>query len=191
MINHLSKSIALFFAKKNIISYDELDSYIYGFQIIFSTILNWSVIFLIMIYTSKFIETILYVCSILILRHHTGGYHAKTPIRCCILSVSAYILVLLVLNLSMSTNVMLCAIILLIISLICILRFAPIAHKNNPVSDKSLKHHKKFSVLFSLLIALITIVFILIKQYTLAVVLILGMFQVSMSLLIEKKSKEV
>lgn len=186
MINHLSKSIALFFAKKNIISRDELDSYIYGFQIIFSTIFNYSVIVLIMIYTGKFIETVIYICSVFTLRHHTGGYHAKTPMRCCLLSAFVYILVLFALNLTTYTYGIVCAILLLIPSFICILKFAPIVHKNNPVSDKSLKYHKKYSVLFSVLIVLITIVFILIKKYGLAMILTLGMCQVGMSLLVEK-----
>ena len=192
MINHLSKSIALFFAKKNIILKEEVDSYIYGFQIIFIFLLNWSIICSIMVYTGKFIETLLYMCSILTLRHHTGGYHAKTPIRCCILSVSTYILILFALNLIIATNGIICLVILLTISLVCILKFAPIVHKNNPVSNESLKHHRKCSILYSLLITLIAIVFILIKQYTFSLILALGMFQVSIALLIEKKfTKEV
>lgn len=186
MINQFSKHIASFFYKMNIISKDEIDSYIYGFQIILGTILNWSIIFLIMLYTGKYMVTIIYMYSFLTLRHHTGGYHAKTPIGCCVLSIFAYILALLALNVKLSAVVMVIYIIILISSLFCIIQFAPIIHENNPVSHDAIKHHRKLSILFSLLLTLSTIILMSIKQYTLAIVLILAMFQVSISLLIQK-----
>lgn len=78
MINLISKSIARFFAQKNIISYDELDTYTYGYEIIFITIINWSIIFLIILLTKKFTETLFYLLPINVIRKHTGGYHANT-----------------------------------------------------------------------------------------------------------------
>lgn len=186
MINHLSKCISFFFVKMNIISKNEIDSYIYGFQIILGTILNWSIIFLIMLYTGKYMVTIVYMYSFLTLRHHTGGYHAKTPIGCCVISISAYILVLLTLNLKLSVVVMVIYIIILISSLFCIIQFAPVVNENNPVGHNTIQHHKKLSILFSLLLTLSTIMLTLIRQYTLAMVLILTMLQVSISLLIQK-----
>lgn len=191
MINHLSKSIALFFAKKNVISMSEIDSYIYGFRIILSTILNWSIVFLIMLYSNKWIETILYVFSVLMLRHHCGGYHAKTPLRCCIMTVIAYVLVLLILHVSTYKYEITLSAVLSLVSLICIIKNAPIVHKNNPVREGDIQHHRRCSIILSLLIACTIIFFILIKQYTLAFVLAIGMFQVSISLLIEKFWGEV
>ena len=178
MINRLSRSIVLFFTQKNIISNSELDSYIYGFQFLLSTMLNLSTILLIMIYTGKITETILYIISVFILRHHTGGYHAKTPERCFVMTIGVYILILFIISIIISG--------LFLPALIIIIKFAPIVHKNNPVHGSDLYRHRRYSVIISTLIACAVIIFALIKQYTLSLVLSLGIFQVSISLLVEK-----
>lgn len=185
MINRLSKSIALFFAQKNIIPDNELDSYIYGFELMLSIILNLSAVSLIMIYSGRFIETILYIASVFILRHHTGGYHAKTPERCFVMTICTYILILFIVsNVTMKPAVIIA--VLSVPALIIILMLAPIVHKNNPVRESDLFRHKRYSVIISLLIVCAVIICVLIRQYALSSVLSLGIFQVSISLLIEK-----
>ena len=174
MINRLSKSIALFFAKNSIISNDDIDSYIYGFQLLLSILLNLSTISLIMIYSGKIKETILYITSTFVLRHHTGGYHAKTPERCFILTTSIYILILIIVN------------IVTIKPSIIIWKLSPIVHENNPVRESDLYRHRQYSIIISIFIMCTVIIFVLIKQYTLSLVLSLGFFQVSISLLFEK-----
>ena len=181
MINRLSKSIALFFAKNSIISNDDIDSYIYGFQLLLSILLNLSTISLIMIYSGKIKETILYITSTFVLRHHTGGYHAKTPERCFILTTSIYILILIIVN--MPSIIILG---LLIPSFIVIWKLSPIVHENNPVRESDLYRHRQYSIIISIFIMCTFIIFVLIKQYTLSLVLSLGFFQVSISLLFEK-----
>ena len=185
MINRLSRSIVLFFTQKNIISNSELDSYIYGFQFLLSTMLNLSTILLIMIYTGKITETILYIISVFILRHHTGGYHAKTPERCFVMTIGVYILMLFIISI-ITINLSIIISGLFLPALIIIIKFAPIVHKNNPVHGSDLYRHRRYSVIISTLIACAVIIFALIKQYTLSLVLSLGIFQVSISLLVEK-----
>lgn len=185
MINHLSKSIALFFAQKNIIPDNELDSYIYGFELMLSVILNLSAVSLIMIYSGRFTETILYIASTFILRHHTGGYHAKTPERCFLMTIGIYILILFIIsNVTMKPAVIIS--VLSVPALIIILKLAPIVHKNNPVREGDLCRHRRYSIIISVLIVCAVIVLVLIRQYTLSSILSLGIFQVSISLLIEK-----
>ena len=173
MINRLSKSIALFFAKNSIISNDDIDSYIYGFQLLLSILLNLSTISLIMIYSGKIKETILYITSTFVLRHHTGGYHAKTPERCFILTTSIYILILIIVNIvTIKPSIIILG--LLIPSFIVIWKLSPIVHE------------RQYSIIISIFIMCTVIIFVLIKQYTLSLVLSLGFFQVSISLLFEK-----
>ena len=180
MINRLSKSIALFFAKNSIISNDDIDSYIYGFQLLLSILLNLSTISLIMIYSGKIKETILYITSTFVLRHHTGGYHAKTPERCFI-----YILILIIVNIvTIKPSIIILG--LLIPSFIVIWKLSPIVHENNPVRESDLYRHRQYSIIISIFIMCTVIIFVLIKQYTLSLVLSLGFFQVSISLLFEK-----
>lgn len=186
MINYLSQSIAYFFIKKNIIPREEIDSYIYGFQIILISSINWGIILLIMLATGKIPETLLYMTSVILLRHHTGGYHASTHVKCSLLSISAYVLVLMAIyffNFSVARTV---SITLILVSLAVIFKYAPMMHENNPVKEYSLYKHKQYSrILLLIIVALLTIL-LLIRKDSLALSLSLGTFQVCIFLWLEK-----
>lgn len=186
MINYLSQSIAYFFAKKNIIPMEEIDSYIYGFQIILISFINWGIILLIMLAVDKTPETLLYIASVILLRHHTGGYHASTHIRCSLLSISAYVIVLLAIYLFNDDVAKAVSIILILISLVVIFKYAPMTHENNPVKKYSLYKHKRYSRILLFAILSIITIFLLTQKNSLALSLSLGTFQVCVFLLLEK-----
>ncbi len=190
MVNYLSRSIAYFFAKKNIIPNEELDSYIYGFEIILISSVNWGIILLIMLFTGIIPETILYMASVILLRHHTGGYHASTHINCSVLSISSYILILLAIHFLQSNMAMATSISLVLISLCVIFKFAPMTHENNPVKECELHKHKLYSRILSLFITTIVAVLILTQRYSQALSLSLGLFQVSVFLLLENNKNK-
>lgn len=185
MISHLSESIARFFYSKNIIPKNEIDSYAYGYQIIFIAIINWGIILAIMLLTGRIVETLMYMLSIIILRHHTGGYHASSHLRCCALSVCIYVLILVLLNITPTDIKYVISILITSISLLLILKLAPIEHRNNSIGESCFKKHRFYSIVLSIFFSLLSIVFVLLKHITISFSLSLGMFQVSMFLLIE------
>lgn len=192
MITYLSKSIAHFFTQKKIIPEEEIDSYIYGFEIMLINSINWGIILLIMAISGDVFETLLYMISVILLRHHTGGYHASTCYKCSAISISLYLLVLLVLHILSSIFILMVSSILTIISLITIFKLAPIAHENNPVGENHLLKHKVYSRIFAMIIAALITIFLIAQCNTFALSLSLGIFQVSVFLLMEyKKNKEV
>ena len=194
MISHLSKGIASFFVKKKIIPRDQIESYAFGYQIILITMINWGIILLLMI-CMKMYETLLYIISVIILRHHTGGYHASSHLRCCILSIMAYLFVVFIIIIMPDRISKIATVFMITSAVIIVFRYAPIEHKNNPISENKIKIHRIYSLVLSIIFFMVVIVFLLSKHYVLALSLSLGMFQVGISLLVEqnihKQRKEV
>lgn len=189
MVNYLAKNIVHFFIKRQIISLSEKNSYIYGFQIIFINIINWGVILFIMLITQQILETLLYMTSVIWLRHHTGGYHAPTHIRCFIISIILYLLILSIIYFGSKNLAAPICLILQAISLIILFKFAPIEHKNNPVNKNLLNRHKYIGRIISLALSLCAI--LLMSSFpNLYLSISLGILQVSVFLIIEHINKQ-
>ena len=185
MIDQLSMSIARFFVSKKLIPENELDSYAYGYQVILISIINWSSILIIAILTHSLIDTLFYMLPIVILRRHTGGYHARSYAQCYILSISFYLIVLLLTRFIPAAAVYAIAPVISVITYISILKYAPIEHANNPQSRKRMITHRKYCVVLSSLFLILTIALLFAKYTTLSCCAALGMFQVCILLLVE------
>ena len=87
MIKQLSNSITSFLVQENIIEYSEAEIYSYGTEQI---IINLSVFIIIGLGATMFgvwPSTIFFFTGFMPLRLVAGGYHAKTPQKCNILSL--------------------------------------------------------------------------------------------------------
>ena len=185
MFNSLSNRIACFFAHNNVIPQEEVDSYSFGFHIIFISTVNWGIIFLIALLTHTLIPSAAYVAVVVTLRHHTGGYHADTPLKCCIISVLMYLLVLFYISNIDNTVGLIITILITLIALIIILKLSPIIHKNNPIKSDKLKQHKLCSYIIALVATVAIALCLFYKHLSLAYSLSIGIFQVSVFLVIE------
>lgn len=183
MSHQIAKTIAQFFCAKDIISKHNIDAYAYGFEILFLSIINWGTILIFMFITQTFFESILYMFVFILLRHHSGGYHADTHLKCFILTISAYITVLIftVIKWSLFSFIILLSNILF--SLVVTIFFAPIEHKNKPVTPNELSMHKKISIILSIFFSTCSLILLLFKQYSLALGISFALSQVGISLL--------
>ncbi len=184
MVRRLSESIAQFFYVKNLIPEDEIDSYIYGYEVMLITVINWGTILLIMLFTGRIIETLLYMSYVIVLRHHVGGYHADTHVKCTVLSISAYIIFLLLLCYFSNKLAVTMSLALQVFSVIVIVLLAPVEHKNNRVGTAALFRHKKISIILSLVVFVLSIILLSLTKYHFALSLSLGAFQVGISLVL-------
>jgi len=60
MINKISKNAAVFFIKNNLIQEDEIDIYIYGLQLIISSILGISIILFLGIISERLTDSLIF-----------------------------------------------------------------------------------------------------------------------------------
>lgn len=194
MTHLIANNIAHFFCKKGIISNSDVDSYAYGFELILISSINWGAILLIMFCNKMYIETLLYIISFLSLRHHTGGYHARTHLHCFILSLVTYIFTLTLCRIELFLPCVIINSLSILSSLIIIYKYAPLIHENHPIVQVNLIHHRRVSLLLSAATSALSLLFTAIAQYSLSIVLSLSLFQVSISLLVGiyiQKRKEV
>lgn len=184
MTRQLAKIIAHFFYNRDVISQENIDTYTYGYEIMLISGINWGTILIIMLITSSFIESLLYMISFITLRHHTGGYHANSHRNCFLLSIASYLSVLLTIYILPEKYALLLSLFFLSISLFSIFLFSPVENRNLPVSFENQRKHRQYSLFFATAFALCSLLFIF-KSYTsLSLSLSSSLFQVSIALLV-------
>ena len=162
MIEKLALKTAVFFSNNRIIDSDDVEAYAFGLEILFSTIINFAVVLVIVVLTREILAFVLFFASFIPLRLNAGGFHAKTHIGCTAVLVAALFVYVAALKFMPDTAKIISAAISLIISSLTIFVFAPVEHPNNPLSNKSrLKLRKKAIILLCLWSALCILLFFL------------------------------
>ena len=139
----LSNKITDFLYKKEVISQEQKEVYIYGFTVLFLNILDILIILALGILIERYLDTIVFLMVFGITRQYTGGYHAKTVSKCLVV----YMLIYLVIMFFSSSNVILVngamfQILLCIIYIIAVIIYAPIQNDNKVISNVERKNIK-------------------------------------------------
>lgn len=117
---------------------------IYGLTILLEKIVACMILFFVSFLLRKTLEGMVFVTSFLMLRQTTGGYHAKTFQGCLTGSVVTVLVVLKIFTpLAQNQSILLVAILLL--SVVCILRFAPVNHPNLMLTKEEEKRYARWS----------------------------------------------
>lgn len=82
MLKILSEDLALILLKNKIIDIKDRDIYIYGLEIILSTIAITLTLISMGIIFRKLILTLVFISIFMLLRTYTGGYHAEKFSQC-------------------------------------------------------------------------------------------------------------
>lgn len=150
---YLSEKITAFLINQKIVPDEDKEIYEYGFDLLLADTFNFAGILLIGAITHQLWLTILYILIFVGLRSVCGGYHAKTHLRCHIGTIGAYILFLLLLNMQALTDNWLLLLGGDSIAAIPIILFAPIQHKNKPLSEKVRKRNQFGAIALFFLLA--------------------------------------
>lgn len=190
MITKLSYMLAAFFTNQHTIEKSDIDSYAYGFEILLISIINWGSILIIMLITKTIPQTLIYMITVLSLRHHSGGYHAKTHYLCSIITIGTYILFLIVISFVPENILVFLSAASFAVSIVPLMVIAPIEHENNPVSAKDLNRHRVKIRAVSAACYILSIVLFLTKHILLCASFALAMLYVSILLIIEFNKKK-
>lgn len=145
MLHSLASAVANYFFDKN--DKYPIDIYIYGIELVISSVVGTSLIILTGILTHTFIECLIYMVVFSFIRIYTGGYHCMTYLKCNIVTIISYILVFLSLRFfgSIFANpfIMFGGFALTILLAIF---FAPVKHENKELTISEKKKYKTLSV---------------------------------------------
>ena len=137
MLHSLAEKIAVFL-------FDEKDKYpleiyTYGMELLISSILETVILLILGILLNKFIETLIFIFAFSAIRFFTGGYHAKTYSGCAIVTVFVYQFTLScyeILWKYLSDYLICIYTLVLLISLLLIVKFAPIENVGKSIENK-------------------------------------------------------
>ncbi|GAA0774692.1 accessory gene regulator B family protein [Clostridium subterminale] len=147
MINKLAVKISKILVKNDVVKFDDYEICIYGLEVIFITSLDIIGTLLIGLLLNWLSDTIIFIIFFCLLRINAGGYHAKTPVRCFVLfNILTQGVILLSNNIMIINNITI-IILLMAITFILILKYAPSDTQNKPLSSMEKKKHRRNSII--------------------------------------------
>ena len=133
MISILTDKIVNRLICQNIIANDDREIYQYGLERIFTILLNLVSILILSLIFGEIFKSIVFTVSFFVLREYSGGFHARTPVKCYLLTLASVALFLLIVKLNY-INVYICFI-LLLVSSVTIFLYSPIGSENKPLDE--------------------------------------------------------
>ena len=152
MLSTLSKIIALFLYRKKVIDIKNIPVCKYGFEILISTLMGFLLVCLSGIICNEFFSAMIFYAIFVIVRFFTGGYHADTHFKCKATMFFCSFAVILISVIIEDIYSLWIHIFLLASYLISVILFAPIEHKNLPMTEEKRKRNRVISIVTSVLL---------------------------------------
>lgn len=147
----LSKMIADFFVRENVIEHEEYEIYKYGSDILIENI--GTTIFLICLgfIFNKEISTLIFIAVFAGIRRYSGGYHAKTKLKCYILTITNWAVVIVLQRLQQKFGFTRFGIELIICCMVFMVMFffAPVENPGKPLFERVRIVNKRKTLIIS------------------------------------------
>lgn len=169
--------------RKGLISQNDQELYLYALKVLIKGIVNLATIIVIGYSMSLLKESLVLFASFYILRKFTGGYHAQSFLTCYISSITIFSLSLLFLKNASSINNWIWYV-LVFISDIIIIVFAPIKHPNKQISNKEAALFKTVSIILIVLLSTTSYIIINNSNSLIGFSIAIGIFIVSLLVLL-------
>lgn len=149
----ISRRCSELLVKYQIIPEQEQDIYIYGFELLFTTLLSTVSILILSALLNQLLAGMIFIGVFFTMRMFAGGYHAETHWGCFLITNGAYLAyTALAWALERIHNayciLMLCA------ALWYLWTHAPVTHPNQPLTEKKYRNNKK-NIRFSIIAVVI------------------------------------
>ncbi len=158
MIEKLADSLTTKFINSNILRDEDREIYNYCFQAVISVAINYGLILLLSIILKEFICSLVFILSFLVFRKTSGGYHASSYLKCEIMSILSYLVLILIIK--QFELVFRFSILFLLLGLIIILFLSPIQDDNKPFTEKQ---QRRFKIISKSLASLFIVMFAILE----------------------------
>lgn len=137
--------------RNKVISEDDKEIYLFGLVLMLRVLLNTVTLILIGLWFNMLAVSATFVCFSLFIRSYSGCFHSDNPVICYLISTSSIILLLISIKLQI-WNVYISGI-LVILSTVIFLIYAPVGHKNKILEDIESKIYRRrlLKIVFGLL----------------------------------------
>lgn len=152
VMNNLSMILTNYFVSKKLIPYEKMEIYNYGFKLMLSDIINFSIIMLLGVLLNRVLDGLVYLVVLCSIRRFSGGFHAKTFWLCRLSMIITFLLILTLVDfLSFITISPLTSVFINIVLLLFIAVFSPVKHPNKKLNSKQIKKNKYNAILVTIL----------------------------------------
>lgn len=159
---YLSECITDFLLRKKTIRNEEKDIYVYGVELIISSIINLLICLIISLLFEDFANGLVFFISFSSLRRFTGGFHSKSFLRCNII-FAVIVVIALSINRYLSDvfGYAVFSVLLTVFTLLIIVLFSPVYNDNKKLTEQERKQFLLKSVLAYLIHILIYYLFLI------------------------------
>lgn len=159
---YLSECITDFLLRKKTIRNEEKDIYVYGVELIISSIINLFICLIISLLFEDFANGLVFFISFSSLRRFTGGFHSKSFLRCNII-FAVIVVIALSINRYLSDvfDYAVFSVLLTVFTLLIIVLFSPVYNDNKKLTEQERKQFLLKSVLAYLIHILIYYLFLI------------------------------
>lgn len=148
LANYLTKCLIT----NDLVEKEQEEEYIYGFEKLLGKVLNYTALVILSIYCKVFVPGIFFMIVFFSLRERTGGYHAKTALRCFVGTVVCYFLMIRIVAPAIMGKHFIYAMIA-VISILAIFIFAPVNHPNLLLDEQEIEVCRQSSRWLVILVA--------------------------------------
>lgn len=145
MIQNIAECIIKEFIAQDIIEASERETYVYGAQLVISTLISIGGALVISLFMGKVVESIIFLICYCGVRLYAGGYHANSY-KYCICIFESIVTICLLLCDSIRLSCFQFGFILIVSNCILALK-APVEANNNPIPDSKKKNMKCKSII--------------------------------------------
>lgn len=187
----IARKITDFLVCKNCIKEDEKEICQYGYEILLSTILGYTIVLTLSIMSGNIGEGIIFLIVFVITRMYTGGYHANTYLACnfCLAcTFIVYMSIVYILSHSQKANIFL----MLMLAVYCVstIWFTPIENENKILTEKKKKNARKISRILMIIWSTLGLGFIFMHS-EIGIMIIVTVFIVAILMIKEVYGKEL
>lgn len=164
-----------------------LDIYVYGFELILSSIIETVALLFIGFLIGKSVETILFLFSFSSIRFFSGGYHANSYLKCFAVTLVNFFLVLLLYNKLINFSINMIFVVSLVVfglSLALFIKVCPV--KSNGKTIIKPKKQKILSIIALCTNIVLSSVLIYVFKINILIIILPTIFMVDTMIIIEK-----
>ncbi|MDE6433211.1 MAG: accessory gene regulator B family protein [Lachnospiraceae bacterium] len=190
MSERLACMVTDFLLRKKVIEKKDSEIYYYGYDMLFSGVLQSLLLFVVGWAFGKLDVTIVFVAVFITLRGCTGGYHADTRMGCIVTTLFVYLFVLCACTKGTFLFKELVSIILLIVFYeISFIRYAPVEHKGKPLSKEQKNQNKKTGGVLSAIYSIIAVL-LYNSMISISISIVMTMVCVAVLMIIQKGGRK-
>jgi len=155
MIHRISKRIANFLLFNNVINKEEIDVYIYGYEMILSSLIDFMIVLITSILFNEFIYMTSFFVMFVSTRLYTGGYHADTFLKCKLVFITLCLIMVGLSEIALNLSIVIPSLIMFIVT---VYHLSPVENKNKIISKEAKIKYRNISVMLSIIWSITAII---------------------------------